>query len=304
MTGEVTAQAGVHGAGAEHHPTRLRLGQQVEPQRLHDEGQRVRPAAVVAEVEQVVAGHAVVLEVARAVVVRRPAEHHRAAEVVGGGVPEVRADDGGDPGPGALGAPQVLDVVAPDEELRARQPDPVDQVAGDQHAVERDHHPGDQPGDGRGLDLRHPVHHAGASGQPDREAEPSGVLLGEHGRAPEVEVLALEQDREAVAVGDAVVVHQPGQVGTALHRPAQALVEPPGAAAVLGQRAVHDALGGQPLPGAVGGGVVDHQDLVDLGHLAQPGDQALQQRHPVEGHHHGHDAHAPHPRGRRSGQPR
>ena len=171
----------------------------VEPGRLGHERQRGRPAAVVAQVDQVVAGHAVVLEVARGVVVRRPAERHRSAEVVGGGVQVARGHHRRDAPAGLAGPPEVLDVVAPDEELLAGQPDPLDQLAGDEHAVERDHHVGDHPVAGGRLDLGHPVHDGARPGQPDREAQPRRVVLGEHRRAPEV-VVVLEQDRSGSRV--------------------------------------------------------------------------------------------------------
>jgi len=77
-----------------------RLRQQVE--RYH-ERQRVRPAAVLPQVDQVVAGHAVVLEVARAVVVGGAAEHHRRTELTDAGVVHRGADHGGDPPADAYG---------------------------------------------------------------------------------------------------------------------------------------------------------------------------------------------------------
>ena len=224
VAGEVAPQPGAHGAAA---LSRSRPGdgpgERVEPQRLGDERERVRPAAVVAQVEQVVARHAVVLEVARAVVVRRAPEHHRRAEVVGGRVQELGVDHGGDPGAGALGAQTVLVVVAPDEELLARQPDPLDEVAGDQHAVERDH---DVARSGRRAAARStsamPVHDAGAAGQPDREAQPGRVLLGDAPPAPRSRGPSrCQQQGQAVGVGEPVVVHQPGQVGAALDAPSR-----------------------------------------------------------------------------------
>ena len=137
------AMPGAHGADAEPQPRQARPGEGVEPGGLHDEGQRVQRAAVVAEVDQVVAGHAVVLEVARRVVVGRAAEHHRRAEVAHAGVAHGGGDDRGDAGAGLLGPQPVLVVVAPDEELLARQPDPVDELLGDEDAVEGDHDPVD-----------------------------------------------------------------------------------------------------------------------------------------------------------------
>ena len=59
---------------------------------------------------------------------------------------------------------------------------------------------------------------AGAAGEPDREAEPGRVLGRQHRGPPEVEVVPLEQELEAVGLGQPVVVHQPDQVGAPLDR--------------------------------------------------------------------------------------
>ena len=167
-------------------------------------------------------------------VVRRPPEHHRRAEGADRRVPDAGVDDGGDPGAAALGAQAVLVVVAPDEELRPRQADPLDQLAGDQHAVERDH-------DARGSARRHRGRSTSAIACTTRVPPGSrigktsrlGFGLVDDDRAPEVERRrVLEQGLEAVGLGQAVVVHQPDQVGPALDRPAQALVEAAGAAGV------------------------------------------------------------------------
>ena len=66
VAGEVAAQPGVRAPARSSRSGRLRLGDEVEPDGLQPEQQHVRPAAVGAQVERVVAGHAVVLEVARA----------------------------------------------------------------------------------------------------------------------------------------------------------------------------------------------------------------------------------------------
>ena len=81
---------------------------------------------------------------------------------------------------------------------------------------------------------------------------------------------------------------------------AQAVVEAAGAAAVRGSSVRWRSSGrvrrlslrgdGQPLPRAVGRGVVDDEDLSDLGDRPQPRDQSLQQVEPVVGDHHGSDA--------------
>ena len=256
----------------------------------------MRPPVVGAEVDQVVARHAVVLQVRRAVVVRRAAEHHRGPEVVGRRMQEAGVDDGRHPGPGAAGAPEELHIVAPEEELLSRQADPCDQLPGDEHAVERDDHVGEEPVPGRALDLRHPVHHAGAAGYPDGEAKPGRVVLGQHGRSPEVQAVTPQQPGQTVGVGPAVVVHEPGQVGAPLHRPGQPFMEPPGTAAVLGERAREHGDGAltalvaipkrvQPPPRAVGRGVVDHQHLGQPGDSTEPREQPPEQRKPVVGHH-------------------
>ena len=52
-------------------------------------------------------------------------------------------------------------VVAPDEELLAGQADPVDQLPGDQHAVERDDDVGEHAVAGGALDLGHVVRRRG-----------------------------------------------------------------------------------------------------------------------------------------------
>ena len=175
----------------------LRLGGQVEPDGLQPEQQHVRPAAVLAEVERVVAGHAVVLEVARRVVVRRPPEHHRRAEIADRRMVDDGVDDGRDPGAGGLGAEPVLVVVAPDEELGTGIADPLDQRAGHQHAVERDDDVVEPAVGGRRPCRRDVVHHPGAARQPDREDQAVGVAFVDDERPPEVEV----RSRPAAARG-------------------------------------------------------------------------------------------------------
>ena len=104
-------------------------------------------------------------------VVRRAAERHRRAEVADAGWQHAGVDDGGDAGAGALGAEAVLVVVAPDEELLARQADPLDQLAGDQHAVERDDDVADQA-------VARPPPRRRASGA--RRGSPPGSRIGKH----------------------------------------------------------------------------------------------------------------------------
>src|SRR4051794_14174521 len=120
MAGEVAAPGGAPGVEAEPDSGRVATGEGVEPQGLGDEGSRVQAPAVLAEVEQVVARHAVVLEVARRVVVRRTPEGHGGAESPHRRMQDPRVDHRGDPRTAALRAQAVLVVVAPDEELRAR----------------------------------------------------------------------------------------------------------------------------------------------------------------------------------------
>ena len=97
----------------------------------------------------------------------------------------------------------------------------------------------------------------------------SGAAPVDDHRAPEVErTLVGEQGLEAPGLRQAVVVHQPDQVGPPLDGPAQAFVEASGTAGVVGQeprvQALGLGLGGpEPLPGAVGRDVVDDQDLVE-----------------------------------------
>ena len=66
---------------------------------------------------------------------------------------EAGTDDSRHPGPGLACAPEELHVVAPDEEVLARQSDSLDELSGDQDAVERDHHVSDEPVAGHTLDL-------------------------------------------------------------------------------------------------------------------------------------------------------
>ena len=179
-------------------------------------------------------------------------------------------------------------VVAPDEELRARQADLLDQGAGEQHAVERDHDVADHAAGRRRADVAHRMDHAGAAREPDREDEALGLGLVDDHRAPEVEVaLVPEQRLQAAGLGQAVVVHQPDQVGAALDGPAQALVEATRAPRVRRQVPRVQVRGGglgrpQPLPRAVGGGVVDDEDLVEALGLGQRRDEALEQVEAVE----------------------
>ena len=146
------------------------------------------------------------------------------------------ADDRGDPGTGPPGAPEVLHVVAPDEELLARQPDPLHQLAGDQHAVERDHDVLEAAPRRPPLDVGEACTTRAVAGEPDREAEPVRVVLGDHGRAEEVvRRRGAGAGSQAVRGWDPVVVHQPDQVGAALERRCDPGVEPAGAAGVLGR---------------------------------------------------------------------
>ena len=202
-----------------------------------------------------------------------------------------RVDDRGDPSAAALGAQAVLVVVAPDEELRARQADPLDQVAGEQDAVERDHDAADQavrppPRGRRPSRARHGYRPAAGSGRPAARGRTRRRRPGPRSRGAVV-----GQERlQAAGLGQTVVVHQPDQVGAALDGPAQALVEATGTPGVVAEQArvqVRDlGLGrAQPRPRAVGGGVVDDQDLVDPIGVRQGADQMLQQRQPVEGDH-------------------
>ena len=172
---------------AEPEPAQVGAGHGVEPQGLGDEGEHAQHPDVVTQVDHVVAGHAVVLEVRGRVVVGRAPAHHRGAEVVGRGVGEAAGDHGPDAGPGATGAPEVLHVVAPDEELLTRGPDPLHQLAGDQDAVEGDDHVGQHHGLPRGrLDVGDAMDHPRGARQPDGEAQPLRVGVRDDRGAPEV----------------------------------------------------------------------------------------------------------------------
>ena len=98
------------------------------------------------------------------------------------------------------------------------------------------------------------VHHAGAAGQPDREDQPVGVLLVDDQRPPEVEVVAARSAAEAVRLGQAVVVHQPDQVGAALRSPRRSPSWKPPAPPRFSGRAcgARRFCTRQPLPRAVG----------------------------------------------------
>ena len=230
-------------------------------------------------------------------VVRRTPEGHGGAEGPDRRVRDAGVDDGGDPGAAALGAQAVLVVVAPDEELGARQADPLDQGPGEQDAVERDHDVADQAVRSRrratspiACTVRVPP--GSRIGKTSRSGSVSSTTTGpQKSSAPS---WASRVSRQP-GLRQAVVVHQPDQVGAALDGPAQALVEAARAPGVVGQvprvQALDLGLGGpEPLPRAVGGGVVDDQDLVEPIGLGQGPDEALEQVEPVERDHDGGDA--------------
>ena len=120
----------------------------------------------------------------------------------------------------------------------------------------------------------HLVHDAGAAGQPDREDQPARGRPRRRPAGPQKSRSRRlgQQPGQAVGVGQPVVVHQPDQVGAALERPGQPVVEAARPAAVACQRAVPQhrppacprAPSSQPLAGPVGRGVVDHQHLVQV----------------------------------------
>src|SRR4249919_135023 len=97
MSGEVAASRGSPGVDTEPDAGRVAPGERVEPQGLRDERGGMQPAAVLAEVDEVVARHAVVLEVARRVVVRRTPEGHGGPQGADRRVPDPRVDDSADP---------------------------------------------------------------------------------------------------------------------------------------------------------------------------------------------------------------
>ena len=254
---------------AEPEPAPVALGERVEPDRLDQERQDAEQADVLAQVGDVVADHAVVLEVRRRVVVRRAAEHHRRAEVVGRRVEEVAVHDRGDPGTGAAGPPEVLDVVAPDEELLAGQPDPLDEVPGESTPLNGMTTSSSTPSTAaRSTSARSCTTRAVPGSRIGKHSR-SRVALGDDGGAEEVVALGVrQQGLEAVRRGLAVVVHEPEQVGAVLHGTRQPRLEAACAAGVRSSRTTVEGdaeLVGEPLQhrgGVVGGGVVDHDDVV------------------------------------------
>ncbi len=152
---------------------------------------------------------------------------------------EGRIDHRGHAGTGSPSPPEVLNIVTPDEELFADEADALNEFSIEEYAVERDDDIVDQPFDGCRADLAHLVDDLRAAGEPDGEAQSRGVLLGQHRRAPEVELpVVRHQSLEAIRRRDPVVVHQPDQIGVAGHRPLKTGVETAGASRVRHERAV------------------------------------------------------------------
>ncbi len=130
---------------------------------------------------------------------------------------EVGVHYGGHPRASIPSPPQVLDVIAPDEELGAHRSDAFDQLTGHQHPVERDHHVGDGAVDGDPFEFGQRPGHGSGARQSDREAQFSRSLLGEHRWPPEIELAAvIQQLVETLRRRQAVVVHQPGKFETQL----------------------------------------------------------------------------------------
>ncbi len=195
---------------------------------------------------------------------------------------EVGVHHGRHPGAGLTGPPQILDVVAPDEEIGAYRADAFHQFAGHQHPVEGNDHVGDDSVDLGILEIIEGAQHRGGTRQPDRETEFVGTLFGQHRRSPEIELAAVGQQLiEALGGRQTVIVHHPGQLGAGVVGPLQSGVESAGPARVDRQRPIlHARLGcaelGEPFAGAIGGSIVDHQDGVECAQGAQPGEQPLQ----------------------------
>ena len=248
----------------------------------------MRPAAVVAQVEQVVARHAVVLEVAGAVVVRRAAEHHRRPEVADAGVADRGVDDGGHPAAGALGAEPVLVVVAPDEELLARQADPLDQRAGDEHAVERDHDVADHAAGGRGRGRRacrgrRGCRPAAGSGRPAARGRPRRRRPGPRSRSRGAG--ARRGSPASGSPSSSISQTRSAPRSTATRSPSWNPPAPPrlrssasGTSAGPSVTPSREPGAGQPGPGPVGRGVVDDDHLGQQRLVPQPRHQPLEQR--------------------------
>ena len=217
-------------------------------------------------------------------------------------------DDGRDAGAGALGPEAVLVVVAPDEELRARQADPLDQVTRDQHAVEGDHDAADQAVPRRPAGRRHGVDDAGPAGEADREHQPARGRPRRRRPGPRSRGrrrCASRADRQSGSGRPSSSISQT-RSASALDRPAQALrgsrphrrcCRSAGARAARHARAAWPT---QPGRRAVGGARCrrpgSRRDLVGFGAV---GGRAAQEVEAVEGDHHGADAavvgHAPDP---------
>ena len=178
--------------------------------------------------------------------------------------------------PAALARQTVLDVVAPDEELLAGQPDPLDQLAGDQHAVERDHDVADQPVRARpGATSARSCTTAAPAGQPDREAQPVGVVLVDARPVPRSRgrrVLEQAGRGSPAAGGRRRPSATPGRRRARLRPPGRRGSRRPRRVAV--QRHAPAAPrwpSREPLPRAVGRGVVDDEHLGRrVRHVAQP----------------------------------
>ena len=159
--------------------------------------------------------------------------------------------------PASLGPPEVLDVVAPDEELLARQADPLDELAGDQHAVEGDDDVRDQRRRAAAAStsaIRCTTRGAARAAGSGSTAGP-GRASATTSRPPEVEVVVGEQQdsRQSGSGSPSSSISQTRSAPRST-RPASPSWKPPAPPRVVGQlerRSAADRAGlrpRQPLP--------------------------------------------------------
>ena len=215
-------------------------------------------------------------------VVRRAAEHHRRARGRRRAGGSTRASTTVATRAPARSARRRYSWSSPQMKNSSRgSADPLDQLAGDQHAVEGDHDVRGsrrrrRPPRRRPSGARRGCRRAAGSGSTSR----SGSASSTHDRAPEVEVVARAR---AAGRGSRASGRPSSSISQTRSAPrsiaqAQPVVEAAGAAAVgragcgveHGTAPVGRGSAASQLPRAVGRGVVDDQHLVEPRHLAQP----------------------------------